>query len=1452
MTQTTPAPGTKRFHPHVQRWFSETFGEPTPIQDGGWDAISSGTHALLLAPTGSGKTLASFLWALDRLLTAPRPHLSPGVRLLYISPLKALNYDIERNLRAPLEGIRLAAGLDGTDLTEVRIGVRTGDTSSSTRASILRRPPDVLITTPESLYLMLTAPKARDVLRTVEWVIVDEIHSIAQTKRGTHLALSLERVEALAGPFQRIGLSATARPPEAVARLLGGYDDTGSPRRVEIVDGDVPREIDLRVEFVGGREPDLDEPDAGSRLNTGPAFTEAARRVVEIVQRHNSTLVFTPSRGNVEQMVQAVNELAGEELVHAHHGSISHDIRHELEQRLKDGNVRGLVCTSSLEMGIDMGAVDCIVQYSSPQATTAGLQRVGRSGHGVGQTSRGRILARHAIDLLECAAVAEAMLEGDIEPVEVPDLCLDVLAQHIVSMVAVEPMNLTDIAAIVRRAAPYARLSDPQLQNVMAMLEGEFADERYRELQPRVVVDSATGKVHGRKGVRILAATNGGTIPDRGEYAVRLDPGWSDDSAGSQADSLRLGSLDEEFVGDIQRDRWPFILGASTWRATRFDHSNVFVVPAPGEPGMVAFWNGEKRGRSTHLGRRVARLARAVEDGLGDPEALRSELTGSCALDTEAANALIAYVAAQREALGIVPSDRAVPVEWYHDEIGDLRIVIHSLFGFQVNGAWAHAVKPRIRDRFGNLDPQVTWTSDGVIIRLPEFEGDPDLGFLDAVDAGSVHELLIGELADAPMYAWRFRESAQRALLLPKGSPTRRTPLWLQRQRAADLLSVVRRKDGFPVVQEAVRECYQEMWDVEGLRAVLRGIEAGEIKRPVLASKAPSPFASNLDYMFLKAFAEDGDAPRGECRAAYLALDRDLLAEVLRVEELRDLLDPEVIDEVRAELGRSSPASLSDVDLLALLTDLGDLAEEEILARSTDREATLHALRRLATDGRIVRHSRTGRWVATADADRTLEHLLLRHTEWAGPVSAESLAGRYGLDAEAARSLLSVQERSGRLVSGHYLAGGEGREWCRPDVLQRLHRLSLARARAAVRPVSAEKYASFLQSLHLDRSTTLEAALGSLGGSAFPLGAWEDGLLPARVPEYTPPALDAVCAGGDWTWFGTGHGLVAVAPRRGRAAMNPRPAMVPSDPLANAILDVLRAGGAWFASDLTGHPTVPTGDVDDIGRTLVRLVWSGAVASDSLAGLRAAREMAREGRLASRAAFRISRRSGADSAPGLPGRWYARSPLPGETEGPDAPLAVDTLLDRYGIACRRTFETAGLDIGWPDLTRELRMRTIRGELVQGRFVERLDGMQFARAATVDALRDHEPSEEPRVLLGVDPANAWGTLFRLPAEIYDTWRWRARLPGAAVVTTAGIPVALVAAHGRRLLPADPETDPAKVFTPDVLAEIARLATWRGRPIRTERVGKRGLADSDLATPFAEAGWRRSGTGFAADP
>ncbi|HLQ33022.1 MAG TPA: helicase-related protein, partial [Chloroflexota bacterium] len=803
-------------------------------------------------------------------------------------PLKALNNDIQRNLEEPLAGIRAAARELGIETPDISVDVRTGDTPNSLRQRQVRRPPQVFITTPESLYLLLTARKSQGMFQGLRYVIVDEIHAVASTKRGVHLALSLERLEEalrVSDPsFVRIGLSATQRPLELVARLLGGYGDDGQARPVSIVQAhqDKRIEIDLTYPFAS-RDEDTD------------FMHHAARIVLDESSRYRSTLVFCNARHVTERLSEVLNQEAGRQVAVAHHGSLARERRLEIEQALKSGELPLLIATSSLELGIDVGSVDLVIQLGSTKSVSRALQRVGRAGHQVGAVSRGKIVAQHPSDLLDAAACVRGVRRRNIEPTHVPQACLDVLAQQIVAMAAASPCTADDMLRIARRAHPFRQLSRDQLENVLAMLAGRYTDVRFEGLKPRLEWDAATGDVRPLPGALRLAVINGGTIPDRGYMSVELMPG-AEGQPGK-----KLGELDEEFAAELYVGGRPaFSLGTSVWGVEAIERDRVLVRPAPGEPYQIPFWRGDRLGRTIDYG--APQLARDIAARLRLPETEAAGwLQQECCLDSASALALLDYVRRQEEATAQVPTDREMVVEAFQDEIGDWRVVIHSLFGAAVNGAWAFALKPRLREALGGIDPLVIHNDDGIIMRLPPIESSPlklAEQLLGEVRADTVEELLIGELADAPMLALRFREAAQRALLLPKPRPDRRTPLWLRRQRAADLLAIVRRKAGFPVLQEAVREVLHDTWDINGLRRVLRGLESGSIAVSYRSTLTPSPFAASLVWDFGLTFGEEGDAPRGECRAAYLALNRDLLRETLEAEDLRQLLDPEVIAEV--------------------------------------------------------------------------------------------------------------------------------------------------------------------------------------------------------------------------------------------------------------------------------------------------------------------------------------------------------------------------------------------------------------------------------------------------------------------------------------------------------------------------------------------------------------------------
>src|SRR4051794_22847921 len=943
----------EQFGPATREWFRNAFAAPTAAQTGAWRAIGARRNALVVAPTGSGKTLAAFLWSLDRLAHEPMPaDPKHRCRVLYVSPLKALAVDVERNLRAPLTGIRQASGRLGIPPPDITVGMRTGDTPADERRSFNRTPPDILITTPESLFLILTSA-ARDSLRGIETVIIDEVHAVAATKRGAHLALSLERLDALLGrPAQRVGLSATVRPIDETARFLGGAHDVEivqppSAKTIE-VEVEVPVEDMTRLDEV----PDVD-PDSGeSNRHTPSIWPAVEERVLDLIEGHRSTIVFTNSRRGAERLCARINEIAAERaglidddrgsaprmpaavmaqsavatgalpvVARAHHGSVSREERKQIEEALKSGQLPAVVATSSLELGIDMGSVDLVVQIEAPPSVSAGLQRIGRAGHQVGAVSRGVVFPKHRGDLVSCAVVAERMADGAIEELRYPRNPLDVLAQQIVAMVALDAWPVDELAALVRRAAPFAELPDSALNAVLDMLSGRYPSTAFAELRPRLVWDRTTDQLTGRPGAQRLAVTSGGTIPDRGMFGVFL--------AGAERGS-RVGELDEEMVyesrvGDV------FLLGSTSWRIEDITPDRVLVSPAPGAPARMPFWKGDALGRPVELGRAIGARLRTLTRA--DEESATASLKAS-GLDDWAAGNLIAYLREQREATRHLPDDRTVVVERFRDELGDWRMTVHCVLGARVNAPWALAIGRRLAERYG-VDGQVLPSDDGIVVRLPDVAEEPPGADLVAFDPEEIAGIVEEAVGGSAMFAARFRECAARALLLPRRDPRRRQPLWQQRQRSAQLLDVAREYADFPITLEAARECLQDVFDVAGLVGVMRDIAARKLRLVEVETQRPSPFARSLLFGYVGAFLYEGDAPLAERRAAALALDSTLLGELLGRVDLRELLDPAVVAETEAQLqwltSQRQPRDAEDV--AELLRLLGDLSGAELAAR---------------------------------------------------------------------------------------------------------------------------------------------------------------------------------------------------------------------------------------------------------------------------------------------------------------------------------------------------------------------------------------------------------------------------------------------------------------------------------------------------------------------------------------
>ncbi|MFF2148304.1 ATP-dependent helicase [Kitasatospora sp. NPDC058190] len=1397
------------FAPATRAWFTGAFSAPTTAQSEAWRAIRRETDVLVVAPTGSGKTLAAFLSALDRLSSTPPPaEPKRRCRVLYVSPLKALAVDVERNLRAPLTGLRQAAVRLGLPEPEIQVAIRSGDTPAADRRRFTTHPPDILITTPESLFLLLTSA-SREALRGVDTVILDEVHAVAGTKRGAHLALSLERLdELLDRPARRIGLSATVRPVEEVARFL-------SPQRgAVVVQPAAAKEFDLSVVVP---VPDLDDlpaaPATGGAAGSDPQrqasiWPHVEERIVDLVEAHRSTIVFANSRRLAERLCNRLNEIAHERatgtavpeahapaqlmggsgaakgapavIARAHHGSVSKEQRSLVEEELKAGRLPAVVATSSLELGIDMGAVELVVQVESPPSVASGLQRVGRAGHQVGAVSTGVFFPKYRGDLVQSAVVTERMRAGRIEALRIPRNPLDVLAQQLVAMTALDAWPVDDLLTVVRRAAPFATLPQSAFDAVLDMLAGRYPSDAFAELRPRVVWDRVAGTVTGRPGAQRLAVTSGGTIPDRGLFGVFI--AGTDPKKGGG----RVGELDEEMVyesrvGDV------FTLGTTSWRIEEITHDKVLVTPAPGVPGRLPFWKGDTLGRPLELGRALGAFTREL-GGLR-PEAATERLK-QAGLDDWAAANLLDYLAQQRTACGHLPDDRTIVVERFRDELGDWRIVIHSPFGAQVHAPWALALGARLREKHG-LDPQVMHADDGIVLRLPDADLlAPDFDFsspsepsgsppdeapvgADAAlfDPGEIEQLVTDQVGGSALFASRFRECAGRALLLPRRNPGRRTPLWQQRQRAAQLLEVASEYGSFPIVLEAVRECLQDVFDVPGLVELMGDLESRAVRLVEVTTPEPSPFARSLLFGYVAQFLYEGDSPLAERRAAALSLDSRLLSELLGQAELSELLDPGVLAELEAELQRLTPERrIKDAEGVAdALRLLGPLTEAELTARGAEPlwALELEAARRVIQ----VRIAGEQRWAAIEDAGRLrdalgtplpvgvpeaftepvkdpLGDLLARHARTHGPFTAAEAGARYGLGTAVVTGTLHRLTAAGRLVQGQFRPAEShtAPEWCDAEVLRRLRRRSLAALRQEVEPVPPRALAAFLpQWQHLAGHRLrgpdgLLRVVEQLQGTALPASALEKLILPARLADYSPGLLDELTAAGEIGWCGAGalpgkDGWLSLHLAENAHLLRPEPVPPALTPLHSALMQALAGGYGLFFRQLVQQLPEDTAE-PEIVEALWDLVWAGYVTNDTLAPLRA---LLGSGRTAGATAHRAPRATprgrygGAGRAfgrvggalrsgpPTVAGRW---SLLPAFAADPTvrATAQAQSLLDRHGLLTRGAVAAERVPGGFAGVYRVLAAMEERGRARRGYFVEGLGGAQFAMEGAADRLR----------------------------------------------------------------------------------------------------------------------------------
>jgi len=1403
------------FRPAVRSWFESAHPAPTRVQRQGWPVLASGRNALLIAPTGSGKTLAAFLWAIDR-VSGLDPDASPGVRILYVSPLKALVYDVERNLRAPLAGIG-AREEDGLPFRRMRVSVRTGDTPSKERRQQLREPADILVTTPESLYLILGS-RASTHLKTVHTVIVDEIHALAGTKRGAHLALSLERLSELTEREpQRIGLSATVRPPDEVARFLGG------DREVEVVDASEPAHVEISIRVPG---PDLaHEP--------GTLWARIYPEILALLRSHRSTLIFVNSRSLAEKTAQRLNELAEAPLLRAHHGSLSHAKRNEIEEALKRGELKGIVATSSLELGIDMGAIDLVILVESPGSVARGLQRVGRSGHSVGEKSRGILFPKFKGDLLECAVVAERMLAGEIEGVCIPGSPLDVLAQQVVALCAERPRRVDEIHALARRAFPYRELTREILVSVIEMLSGHYSAADLADLRPRLAWDRARDVLSARAGARMLSLLNSGTIPDRGLYAVHLGEGGP-----------RIGELDEEMVYEARRGE-TFTLGASTYRIEAITRDRVIVSAAPGEPGKTPFWRGDGPGRPLELGRALGRFTREISE-MNREEAL-SRLTRQSRLDPDSASHLLTYLEEQREHGGSIPTDRNVVIERFRDELGDWRIAILSPFGARVHAPWALAVQNALSAHAG-FEVETTYSDDGIMLRFADVDSLPGADLLIPA-AEEVEDRVVEELAGSALFASVFRESAARALLLPRRGPSLRTPLWQQRLRAKNLLAAVRRYPSFPIVLESYRHCLKDVFDLPALREILSGIGRREIQVSEVATPSPSPFARSLTFAYVASYLYEQDAPAAERRAHALSLDRGLLRELLGETELREVLDAEAVAEVEAELSGLAPGwqARSADELEDLLRRVGDLAPAEIGKRATEDPAPW--IEKLSEEKRAVAISLAGedRYIAVSDAPRYrgfegLEDLLLRYARSHGPFPTEDAASRFGLPPERIGPILERLESDGRLIRGEIRPSGESPEWCEVDVLRRLKRRTLEKLRKQAAPVEPAVLGRFLpawQGLEGGRGLArLEEALLRLEGMPLPWSSLTETILPQRVEDFRIEMLDMLSASGAIVWVGQGalgnrdgH-IVFYRRERAPLLLVPPASFEPRSALEARILEHLARRGASFEIELA--PREDELSLRALEETLLGLMWEGRITNDTFFPLRnLGKSRSRRGPLGRRPS--VPKYAG--------GRWSLVEGLfdPSISDTERAHARVMMLLERYGLASRAAAQFEEIPGGYASIYPVLREMEERGRLRRGHFVEGLAGSQFALAGAVERLRAHRdiPERETRALLAVDPANPYGSILPWPEAEHGA-RPR-RVPGAWVILHRGELALYMEKGGRTLLTFGPFSVPDVART--VLETLMHLPRRRPHRLRIAAIDDQPPVEGPYFELLRELGFFR---------
>ena len=1505
------------FSAPVAQWFRECHGIATEPQTEAWPLIKNGENVLIHSPTGSGKTLAAFLSALDALYSDVAPSNQKGIRTLYISPLKALGYDVERNLEEPMRGIEAVAQSLGIEIPEVRADVRTGDTPSAARARMVRNPPHILITTPESLYLILTSPRARSILSTVETVIVDEIHTLCANKRGVHLSITLERLEQIAPGFQRIGLSATQRPLTEVARLLGGQTvsstggDNGKlrvePRPVSIVDCPGSKKIEISVH--GMAEVDGNDP--------GSIWPKLIPRVLDDIEGHDTTLVFSNSRRQAENAADRLNavwsaremdERDGDAVGRgeigtgtedgpfmAHHGSLSDTLRRDIEEKLKAGELPALVGTSSLELGIDIGSIDLVVQLQSPKTVTQGLQRVGRAGHSVGETSYGKIYGTHPEDLIEAAVVAKGMQERRVEAVEVPRNSLDVLAQQIVAAVAVQDWPMQELYRVVKGAYPYAELMYSNFEGVVRLVSGHYPRELFSTLRARIHWDQTRDVLQQLPGTRMMAISNGGAIVDRGMFPVVLPDR-----------KTRIGELDEEFVfesgvGDA------FLLGSQVWRVAKIDDDRVIAEPAPGAVPRMPFWRGDFPWRPLDLSQTLASFraeaARRVMPYVGEesiPAEVVEWLMSEYPIDEVGARQIIGYIRSQIRWSGDISSDKTVIVETYQDSIGDQRIVVHSPFGGRINGPWSVAIARELLKR-RKIEPEVQVSDDGFMFRMPQGDGGAAVEFIGEMSIDVVKEYVLDGMIDSPLFGAVFRQNAYRALLLPSLGQFRRTPFWLQRLRSKDLLAIAKSFPDFPIVLESYRDALEDYMDMPGLERILGRVQTGAIEVKFVESDVPSPVARSLEHNFIDFWMYQWDTPKAERGLQSLNIDRDALAQLFRNPEASGLLRNEAIQDVSSLAGRTAVGmkARTETELAQLLSEVGDLTDDEIAERSDDGwndwVASLESQGRadrveFEVDGVIE-----SRWVASilaseyrqATADPwdygAVRRVVARYLARSGPVSVAVLQARYPIASEPLHDALEEMLADSRAAKGYFSDEGV-EEWLDLSTLARIQERTLSILRSEVRPSDPLQYQAAVLELHgiagtirdSQRDTTVDG-LDMLQGVSIPAEHWARDVLQARVDGFKSVDLDRVVREAEFRWVfcqAESRGARGVALVRAGDARAYLPSATMEKILAGAedlptearVVYELIVGEGVVNSEtlLAGLPGVTPSELATAIRDLalagliVGDSWRAATAISNSTAVRAVgpttetRPRNRSRHMRSRSGTRRQfahrlRETQNVLAPGV--NWSATSRFsflgPDLSETQLAEKRAEALLRRHGVVTRRAIEIDQLGWDWRPIYQALNLMELRGAVRRGYFVNGLPGVQFASVKFVETMRaagrrdvDHLPS----VVTASDPAYVFDRkLVSASQQTESALLDFSRNSSTRVVFAVGVPVMVAYSNGARIVTGDASDAVIEEGIRALVREIAQTSTTR-RVVVGEWNGEPVIA-SQAAEMLSRVGFRR---------